>query len=91
MSDVLNVKTQTARKHYNCDACRLWVNSGYGMHDVSADDYLVVCGAEADRWKIKPGDKYVKVTRRDGRNLVTYRARLDMDSVCKRNNIFDEC
>jgi hypothetical protein len=88
--DILRDTTQAVRKHYKCNACDLFCWSGYGQRDVSADDWLIVQGAEADGWKIKPGTQYRKVVYRDGRDLVTYRARLDMDSLCQRNDLFGE-
>lgn len=88
---VLRDEIVTARKHYHCDACHVWSQSNYGQQDVSADDWLIVQGAEADRWKITPGQKYRKVTYRDGSELLTYRGRVDMDSLCLRHDLFDKC
>ncbi len=88
---VLRDTTQTARKHYPCDACQQWDRSGYGENDVSIADWLIVQRARADKWKIMPGMQYRKVTYLDGGELMTYRARLDMDALCYRNDLFDEC
>ena len=88
--EILNDTIQTASKFYYCDASRQFLQSNYGQNDVSADDWLIVQGAEADKWKIKPGDKYRKVTYKDG-GFYTYRGRIDMDSLCIRNHLFDEC
>lgn len=88
---VLRDEIVAARKHYHCDACHAWLQSNYGQQDVSADDWLVVQGAGADRWKIMPGQKYRKVTYRDGGELLTYRGRLDMDALCLRHDLFDKC
>jgi hypothetical protein len=91
MGEILRDTIQTAQKLYPCDACHQFDRSGYGQRDVSVDDWLIVQGVEADRWKITPGMQYRKVTYRDGGKLVTYRARLDMDALCQRNDLFDEC
>ena len=88
--EIINDTIQTASKFYNCDACRLFLNSNYGQDDVSADDWLIVQGAEADRWKIRAGQQYRKIVYKDG-GFVTYRGRIDMDSLCSRNQLFEEC
>ena len=33
---VLSNTIQTARKHYSCDACQVFLRSNYGRSDVSA-------------------------------------------------------
>ena len=88
---VLSSTIQTARKHYPCDACHTFLRSNYGRDDVSADDWLVIEGAQADRWKITPGSKYRKIVLKDGDDILTVRNRLDVESVCKRHDLFDEC
>ena len=88
--EVLRDTIQTAKKFYPCDACHQWDRSGYGQNDVSADEWLTVEGAMADKWKIRRGQEYRKVVYKDGGDLVTYRARLDMDALCQRHELFDE-
>lgn len=88
---ILSDKIQQAKKFYHCDACRAWLDSCYGQIDVSADDLLTVQGAEADKWKIRAGQEYRKIVYNDGGEMMTYRARLDMDSLCNRHKLFDEC
>ena len=82
--------THVARKAYRCDACDIWCRSGFGERDVSADDWLVAQGCEADRWKIRRGQRYRRVVYVDGRRLVNYRGRLDMDDLCERHNLFGD-
>jgi hypothetical protein len=82
--------TQCATKLYACDACAAWHRSGYGQQDVSADDWLIIEGAQADKWKIRRGEKYRKLVYKDGGDLVTYRARLDMDALAMRLELFEE-
>ena len=45
---------------------------------------------DADKWKIRPGQRYRCVVFRDGRELVTQRARLDMDALCQRYDLYDD-
>ena len=44
----------------------------------------------ADKCKIRPGQRYRCVVFRDGRELVTQRARLDMDALCQRHDLYDD-
>ena len=46
--------------------------------------------AKADKWKIRPGQRYRCLVFRDGRDLVTQRARLDMDSLCQKHDLYDD-
>ena len=87
---ILSDKIQRAKKSYPCDASHTWLDSSYRQIDVSADDWLIVQGAKADKWKIIAGQEYRKVVYIYGGDLMTYRARLDMDSLCTRLKFFDE-
>jgi hypothetical protein len=82
--------TQYASKLYPCDACAAWHRSGYGQQDVSEDDWLIIEGAKADKWKILKGEQYRKIVYKDGGEFVTYRARIDMDALCLRLKLFDD-
>lgn len=81
---------QIASKDYACDACAAWQRSGYGQQDVSTDDWLIIEGAQADKWKIRRGEKYRKLVYKDGGEFVTYRARIDMDALAMRLELFEE-
>ncbi len=81
---------QIASKDYACDACAAWHRSGYGQQDVSTDDWLIIEGAQADKWKIRRGEKYRKIVYKDGGEFVTYRARIDMDALAMRLELFEE-
>jgi hypothetical protein len=85
MCYVLRDTIQTARKHYPCDACEQWKKSGLVKEDVDELSWSAVQSAQADEWKITKGTKYRKVTYCDGGDLMSYRARLDMDMVCQKN------
>ena len=82
--------TPCATKLYACDACAAWCRSGYGQRDVSTDDWLIIEGAKADKWKIRKGEQYRKIVYKDGGEFVTYRARIDMDALAMRLELFEE-
>ena len=87
---VLTDEVRTARKFYACDASELWCNYGPPSDAVTADERLVLDGAKADKWKIRPGQRYRCIVFRDGRELVTQRTRLDMDALCHRHELYDD-
>lgn len=90
MDQVLTDKLLNARKHYPCDASYWWVRSGYGLHDCEPEQRLIVEAAQADRWRIFPGQKYRKITGIFEGRLTTYRARLGMQSVIEQLGLADE-
>lgn len=87
---VLKDEERTARKFYACDASEMWRNYGLPSDELTADERLVLEGVQADKWKIRPGQRYRCVVFRDGRELVTQRARLDMDALCQRYDLYDD-
>ena len=91
MERVFTDKIVTAKKHYRCDASEQWLRSGYTLNDCeTADQRLMVEAAEADRWRILPGQAYRKVTGIHDGELSTYRARPGMDEVCDDLDMWDE-
>jgi len=85
---ILSNTIQSAISIYPCDACDLWLNSGYEECDVSADDWLIIQGAKSDNWTIKRGQKYRKIVAIDNGQFSAYRARLDMDALCNRLDFY---
>ena len=88
---VLRDEQRTARKFYDCDASWYWRNYGPPADvPLSPEERLVLDGVEADKWKIRPGQRYRYVVQRNGRELQVYRARLDMDSLCQEHDLYDD-
>jgi len=79
-----------ARKHYSCDACPWVFNGDIGPEYYTADELLLIDAARADGMKILPGQVYVKQTLKDGGELLTYRARVDMHSLCLKYDMFSD-
>jgi hypothetical protein len=90
MMTVLSDTIQTSMAFYPCDACEIWLNTGYDKPDVSVGDWLVIEGARADKWKIRKGVKYRKIISIDNGQFSTYRARLDMDNLCNRLDLYED-
>ena len=91
MERVFMDKIVTARKHYLCCASEQWRRAGYTVADCeTSEQRLIVEAAEADKWRILPGQPYRKVKGIHEGELSTYRARPGMDSVCRDLELFDE-
>lgn len=88
---VFTDKIVTAKKHYRCDASEQWNRAGYTPNDCETDDQrLMVEAAEADKWRILPGQAYRKVTGIHEGNFFTYRARPGMDAVCHALDMWED-
>lgn len=91
MDTVLSDKLVQARKHYECEACYWWNRSGYTIDDCeNADQRLVVEAAEADGWRILPGQMYRRITGVFEGSMCTYRARPGMQSVIQQLDLCDD-
>ena len=91
MDRVLTDKLVTAKKAYLCDASQQWLRAGYTVTDCETNEQrLIVEAADADKWKILPGQAYRKVTGIYEGNFCTYRARPGMDSLCIELDLFED-
>ena len=91
MDRVLTDKLVQARKHYDCDACYWWGRSGYGLDDCeTSEQRLIVEAAQADKWRILPGQKYRRIKGVFEGALTTYRARPGMQSVIEELKLCDD-
>ena len=63
MERVFTDKVVTAKKHYRCDASEQWRRAGYTVADCeTSEQRMIVEAAEADKFRILPGQAYRKVT-----------------------------
>jgi hypothetical protein len=91
METILSDRTHVARKTYNCDASALWNYAGYSVLDCKNNEQrLIVEAAEADQWKILPGQSYHKIVSVSDGQIWTHRARIGMQYLCHINGLFEE-
>lgn len=91
MDCILSDELVTAKKSYFCDASQQWLRSGYVIANCDTDDQRnSVMEAEADNWRILPGQKYLKCKGVNDGRFCTYRARIDMDELTNSLNMWDE-
>jgi hypothetical protein len=90
MDRVISSEIITARKKHRCDASEWWCNSGVNLEDCETEEQRqAVRDAEADKWLILPGQKYLKVTGIYDGDICTFRARPGMNKVCLELDIYD--
>lgn len=85
---ILRDEIRTARRDYICDACRIFSNSNYEENDLSPEDWQTVIAAKNDKDRIKRGSKYRKTVYVDD-GFCTYRARIDMDNILQKYELFE--
>ena len=54
------------------------------------DDWLIVEAVRSDRGKILPGTKYIYQVSVDGGEFWIFRARPEMDAICRKYDLYPE-
>ena len=86
---VISERIVQAKKGYPCGACAVWDDMGMSLEDCQTDDQReIVKAAQADGWRILPGQLYRKLIYVEDGVVRTYRARPGMDSVCHDLDLF---
>lgn len=90
MSELIRESTPVARHHYPCQASH-WINqASLPDSEFEPDELLLLSAAKADRYKIRPGQKYVYQVQRVDGLIETFRARLDMHNICLKYELYPE-
>jgi hypothetical protein len=88
-----DVSTETnpkARKEYHCMASDWFENAGLCDEDFDLADRPIIAKARAENWKILPGTRYIKIKGIWEREASTFRARKDMDKICRKYELYDD-
>ena len=89
MSTVLSITHPIATKDYDCDAC-VWLDNGglpEAMNFTEAKQWI---RAKHDGFKIKKGQKYIKVAQIYSGDFCTFRARPEIDAICRKYDIYED-
>ncbi|TVO75106.1 hypothetical protein [Sedimenticola selenatireducens] len=87
--DVEDISYPVAKKAYRCDACE-WINNvPIDECDLADDERHAISAAKADRYKILKGQKYIKVRGIWEGTWQTFRARIDINNICQRHDIYE--
>ena len=88
--DFCEVTEQKARKNYHCDASEYIEDSGYSKEDYSEDDYKIIKDAKSEGNKILKGTEYIKCTGKWDGEFSTFRARKDLNYICKEYEFYPD-
>ena len=90
MWELAKTKTIMARKEHNCEASDWITNSNYGEIDFDPEDWAIIQKAKDENWKIKKGDLYLYTTGKYDGEFCAYKARIDLDKICKKYDLYCE-
>ena len=87
--DVCTETEPKARKDYHCQASDWIENSGLCEGDYDACDWVTIKKAKSENFRILKGEKYICVRGIWNGVASTFRARIDLDSICKKYELYD--
>ena len=90
MMDNIAQTKPVARKHHDCMASE-WVMNSYADCKFTFSELRTIAKAKKNKFKIKPGQKYIRQFNRDGGDVWTYRAIPEMHQICIDHGIYDNC
>ena len=91
MWEIETVTTPVARKDYHCEASDWICNASYPDEDYDPEDLETINKARNESWKILKGQKYLKVSGKFEGEFCTFRARIDLEEVCKKYDLYPDC
>ena len=83
--------TPIAKKDYHCEASDWILGAGWNENDWTQDELTIIHRAQRERWKILSGTRYIKVTGKWEGEFTVFRAREDLDAICKKYGFYDDC
>lgn len=87
--DCYEESTPIARKDYNCDASDFLCEM-IGEVKFSFAELRLIVKAKRDKWRIKKGQKYLKVKGKWDGDFCTFRARPELDDICRKHELYYE-
>ena len=78
-----------ARKDYHCNACD-WLDTYLNGGIFSFAEYRLIVKAKRDGWRIKAGQRYVKVEGKWDGEWSIFRARPEINEICQKHSIYAE-
>ena len=89
--DMQTVTNPIAKKDYHCQASD-WIDNTLGWNEAEYDeeDRPIILKAKAENFKILKSTRYVKVTGKWEGEFDTFRAREDLDAICRKYELYPE-
>ena len=77
-----------ARKDYHCDASD-WLTN-FDRNDFDKEELVIIDLAKTENNKILKGTKYIKVSGKWEGEFNTFRARIDLNTICADHDAYAE-
>ena len=80
---------QRARKEYRCDAME-FIDNMMSLEEFTEDEQALILKAKSERCKITKGSIYVKTSGKWEGDFTVFRARLEIDTICLKYDLYAE-
>jgi hypothetical protein len=80
--------TPVARKEYRCQAAE-WLEND-DIEEFTQEEQVIYAAAERENFKILIGTKYIKTQGRYEGEFCVFRARIDLDNICRDNEVYQD-
>ena len=90
MWEIETVTYPKARKEYHCQASDCINQCGLCERDFEPKDWLTIKAAEKENYKILKGTKYVKISGKWEGEFSVFRARLDLNDICNKEQLYPD-
>lgn len=89
--DFYTETNQKARRDYYCDACEILINAAEFNDELAWDpnEWEAIEKARADKWRIKKGSVYTKISGKWDGDFSKFRARPEIDKICSKYDLYD--
>ena len=88
--DFCRTTIQMASKDYRCGAAEWIDNSGMDEEDFGVVDWEIIQQARKEKFMILKGTKYIKTKGIWEGEWEVFRARIDLDEICKKYDLYVE-
>jgi hypothetical protein len=86
----ISSSTPVARKEYPCDASDWILQDMSNLNgELSFSEWRQVVKAKRKRWKIRPGERYVKQVNKTDGELFTFRAIPEIHEICLKLDLYE--
>lgn len=94
MPELIHESTQAARKAYRCNACE-WIFDNGIVPDIWDEltyaEKRALVRAKRNRQRIMPGQQYRRMRLKCCGEAYTFRAIPEIDAICRRLEIYEDC
>lgn len=88
--EIERATSPVAKKDYPCQAS-VWIDdAGLKEDDYSEEDWAVIEKAKAENWMIKKGTQYSKIEGKWEGEFSVFRARVDLDNICHKYQLYPD-